>query len=230
VVTDAGSAFRKPVPRPAQVPGPPGKPRPSGQWLELLLWAIPWTLVILQTFIAPMVGDEGADAGASEVIFDGAEPVLSQGGVPAPQTASQVFFLLALVGFATTLLAVVRSARRSRRRAAAGLVAIGLAVVLFVLVPTFSDIAKRGARPAKAHADVRTLASALNTYRVRTGALPESLGDLTSATTNPAGQVGGPLLVRIPSAPAGWTPYRYERRPDGTFRIESRRAGPPPGR
>jgi len=187
-------------------------------------------LVVVQTVIVPMVGDEGADAGPSAVVFDGGQLSFPDIGTPATKVATTLCMVLALVGLIATVLAAIRTARRSVWRAAAGLVTIALALALFVLFPLVGHSAELRARPGKAIADVRTLADSVEMYRTTTGALPGSLTDLTSAKVSPPGQAPRPIGTVIPSAPSGWTPYRYESRADGTFRLESRRVGPPRGR
>jgi hypothetical protein len=77
------------------------------------------------------------------------------------------------------------------------------------------------ARATKARADVQSLATAVNTYRVSCGgALPESLEALTTQTTV-SGAPCGPVLGSIPTPPAGWSAYAYQREGDG-FTVTSR--------
>jgi len=75
------------------------------------------------------------------------------------------------------------------------------------------------ARATKARTDVQMIATAVNTYRVTCGALPESLGDLTTQTTV-SGAPCGPVLGSIPAPPAGWTAYLYTRSGD-SFTVAS---------
>ena len=58
------------------------------------------------------------------------------------------------------------------------------------------------ARATKARTDVQTIATAINTYRVTCGTLPESLQALTTQTTV-SGAPCGPVLGSIPAPPAG---------------------------
>ena len=82
------------------------------------------------------------------------------------------------------------------------------------------DVSDR-ARSAKAQADTRALANAVKVYRSHMQRLPGSLDDLTQPARNSRGQTLNPLLHLLPSAPAGYTPYRYERRGDGTFTVST---------
>jgi hypothetical protein len=53
------------------------------------------------------------------------------------------------------------------------------------------------------------------------GRLPATLDELTSSTTNGRGELAGPFLLRLPTAPPGWTDYGYEARADGTFSVRT---------
>lgn len=75
---------------------------------------------------------------------------------------------------------------------------------------------------SKAHADVRALASAVSVYQRETGRLPEHLVDLTRPVAGTRGVEVGPFMSSVPSPPRGWLPYRYDRRPDGTFVVHTR--------
>lgn len=90
-----------------------------------------------------------------------------------------------------------------------------------VVVPLYANVGSR-ARLAKAQFDTRALASSISRYHEHTGRLPETLDDLTRRVANAKGQEVGPFMEAIPSPNAGWSPYRYERRPDGTFSVHSR--------
>lgn len=69
--------------------------------------------------------------------------------------------------------------------------------------------------------DLWTLATAVEKYRAHTGKLPDALSSLTSSVTNANGESAGPFLKTIPGPPAGWSAYRYERRPDGDWSIST---------
>lgn len=77
------------------------------------------------------------------------------------------------------------------------------------------------ARAEKARSDAQAIAQAVKVYATTFGKLPESLAALTTVATVD-GITGGPFLAAIPTAPAGWSPYEYERRDDGAFTVRSR--------
>jgi prepilin-type N-terminal cleavage/methylation domain-containing protein len=88
---------------------------------------------------------------------------------------------------------------------AAAIVGI-LAAIAFPLYVNFQV----QARVSRAQADVQTLVSAIGIFQGHMdGALPATLNDLTVPSTNVRGQVAGPMLGQVPTAPAGWTPYTY---------------------
>jgi hypothetical protein len=72
---------------------------------------------------------------------------------------------------------------------------------------------------AKAKADVRTLASAIEYYRAHMGAPPASLSDLLSPATNARGQTEGPYMGSIPWPATGFSKYEYVRDTDGRWSI-----------
>ena len=76
-----------------------------------------------------------------------------------------------------------------------------------------------GATLAKAKADVRQLASAIEEYKAHMGARPASLSDLTSPATNARGQTAGPYMASIPSPSPGFSKYEYVRDTDGRWSI-----------
>ena len=75
------------------------------------------------------------------------------------------------------------------------------------------------ARTTKARTDAQTIATAVNTYRVTCGALPESIEALVTQTTV-GGAPCGPVLGSIPTPPTGWSPYVYARQGD-SFTVTS---------
>jgi hypothetical protein len=79
------------------------------------------------------------------------------------------------------------------------------------------------ARATKARTDVQTIATAVNTYRVTCGSLPDSLEALTTKTTL-SGIPCGPVLGSIPAPPAGWSAYVYTRQGE-TFTVSSTGGG-----
>ncbi len=76
------------------------------------------------------------------------------------------------------------------------------------------------ARAQKAHGDTQAIAAAVKMYSVTFGTLPDSLEALT-APASVGGVTGGPFLRALPAPPPGWSPYRYEKRDDGSFIVTS---------
>jgi type II secretory pathway pseudopilin PulG len=112
--------------------------------------------------------------------------------------------------------AVARRRRNKRRNI---LIGVGLIIVAAVaLWPWYGNVATR-ARIAKAQVDARALASAVDVYRSHMERLPGSLDDLTQPATNRRGETLTALFHTLPTPPAGFTPYRYEKRADGTIAI-----------
>jgi hypothetical protein len=79
------------------------------------------------------------------------------------------------------------------------------------------------ARVTKARTDLQTIATAVNTYRVTCGTLPDSLEALTTQTTV-SGAPCGPVLGSIPAPPTGWSAYAYTRQGE-TFTVSSSGGG-----
>ena len=75
-------------------------------------------------------------------------------------------------------------------------------------------------RVERARGDAQTIAGAIRLYSTTFGALPDTLETLTTQTTKD-GVSGGPFLRVLPTPPAGWSAYRYERKDDGTFSVTS---------
>ena len=75
------------------------------------------------------------------------------------------------------------------------------------------------ARTTKARTDAQTIATAVSTYRVTCGALPDSLEALVTRTTV-GGVPCGPVLGSIPTPPTGWSAYVYARQGD-SFTVTS---------
>ena len=75
------------------------------------------------------------------------------------------------------------------------------------------------ARTTKARTDAQTIATAVSTYRVTCGALPDSLEALVTQTTV-GGVPCGPVLGSIPTPPTGWSAYVYARQGD-SFTVTS---------
>src|SRR5687768_15566653 len=109
--------------------------------------------------------------------------------------------------------------RRSRRRIV--LIGLGIGVAALVLLaPRFMNVSD-AARNAKAQADTHALANAVKVYRTHMQRLPSSLEDLTQPARNGRGETLDPLLHVVPLAPSGYTPYRYERRADGSYSVST---------
>jgi Type II secretion system (T2SS), protein G len=79
------------------------------------------------------------------------------------------------------------------------------------------------ARATKARTDVQIIATAVNTYRVTCGELPESLQALTTQSVV-SGAPCGPVLGSIPAPPTGWSAYVYTRQGE-TFTVSSSGGG-----
>jgi Tfp pilus assembly protein PilE len=83
-----------------------------------------------------------------------------------------------------------------------------IGILASIAVPLYANTQQR-ARIAKAQADARALASAVSIYAAHMTVAPATLSQLTSMVTNSLGQVGGPFMGSIPTAPAGWSAYAY---------------------
>jgi hypothetical protein len=89
-----------------------------------------------------------------------------------------------------------------------------LAIVIQLYADVWGDVTL-----AKAQADVRTLASAVEQYKAHMGVPPATLTDLTSRATNARGQTAGPYMGSIPAPSSRFSNYRYERHADGRWSI-----------
>ena len=97
-----------------------------------------------------------------------------------------------------------------------------IGILTAIAFPLYANIQAR-ARVAKAHADARTLASAVVVYSTHTGVLPALLTDLSSSVVGIGGGAAGPFINPIPSVPSGWgTSYGYTPSvANGTFTISA---------
>jgi len=116
-----------------------------------------------------------------------------------------------------------------------------IGILAAIALPLFSSVQRR-ARIAKAQADTRALASAVNLYSAHCGGLPDRAastttcpttsaaqagGDLPSvlftAQLNAQNQTGGPFMNGLPTLPAAWTgsgsSYKYSNTAAGTFLV-----------
>jgi type II secretion system (T2SS) protein G len=94
-----------------------------------------------------------------------------------------------------------------------------LCLILFGSGVIMHEQIYRKARLAKATADTQAIAVAVTRYSASMKRLPAALADLTTAPTSTT--ESGPFLERLPIPPVGWTVYRYDVRPGGTFAITS---------
>jgi type II secretion system (T2SS) protein G len=106
-------------------------------------------------------------------------------------------------------------------------IAVVAAVVLALIACEREEKAVREdlplARTTKARIDVQTIATAVNTYRVTCGELPDSLEALITKTTV-SGVACGPMLGSIPAPPTGWSAYAYTRQGE-SFTVSSTGGG-----
>jgi len=94
-----------------------------------------------------------------------------------------------------------------------------IGILAAIAIPLYANVQAR-ARLAKAQADARALASAVSIYSAHMVNLPTALTELTTAATNPQGQVAGPFMASVPSGPTGWGAYAYTPvATAGTFTI-----------
>jgi Tfp pilus assembly protein PilE len=138
----------------------------------------------------------------------------------------------------TRMAAVARSARGFTVMELLIVVAF-IGVLCAIAIPLYVSIQSR-ARIAKAHADVRTLASATSIYGAHCSGYPDNgssatncpiatgqTGDLpvalTLPQTNTLNQVAGPFISTAPQLPGGWTgsgtSYKYTTPTTDTFLI-----------
>jgi type II secretion system protein G len=96
-----------------------------------------------------------------------------------------------------------------------------IGVLATIAIPLFVNVQARG-RIAKAHADSRSLASAVGVYSAHMGAIPTALPQLTAVATNAQGNLAGPFMNSIPPPPGGWAAYSYTPNvAAGTYTITS---------
>lgn len=118
------------------------------------------------------------------------------------------------------LLPAYFTGRAGRRATSTAFVVVGLlAAAPIVMISDRSGPMVRRAKIAKTQADTRIIAGAVSEYVAHMGRPPEVLEQLTRPAVNTAGVSRGPFLGALPTAPAGWTAYRYVRKPDETVRV-----------
>src|SRR5215471_14624070 len=98
-----------------------------------------------------------------------------------------------------------------------------ISILAVIVIALYANVG-RGARPAKAQADTRTLACAVRMYAAHMGTLPAHLGVLTTTAVNELNQSAGPFMASIPNPPPGGSPawgvaYTYTSSTAGTFSI-----------
>src|SRR5215469_17611744 len=102
-----------------------------------------------------------------------------------------------------------------------GVVAV-ISILAVIVIALYANVG-RGARPAKARFDTRTLACTVRLYAAHMGTLPPALTVLTFRAVNGLNQSAGPFMASIPNPPPGgspaWSGYTYTSSPAGTFSI-----------
>ena len=99
-----------------------------------------------------------------------------------------------------------------------------IGILSAIAIPLYANVQGR-ARVAKVQADLRTLASAVGIYEAHTGSLPAALTNLTVTVSNGQGQIAGPFMASVPTAPSGgspaWSAYSaaYTSNANGTFAL-----------
>ena len=194
---------------------------PFVRWWLARPWKTFWLTVLV--FLGPLL--------AQDVLMGSGftdSPLFSPapGRVPASPIAGVFVLAMPVLMLASFVWATWASWRRSKIGA---ITKVGVPVLAYVLLVGGSvvlmEAVRAQARLAKVNADTRAIGSALSIYAQHMGRLPATLDELTSSTTNGRGELAGPFLLRLPTAPPGWTDYGYETRADGTFSVRSEGEG-----
>ena len=78
------------------------------------------------------------------------------------------------------------------------------------------------ARIAKAQGDVDAISSAVSMYAAHHGAIPGSLGQVTTSSVNAEGVTVGTFLLKIPTPPMFWSmSYSYATGANGSYTISA---------
>ena len=95
-----------------------------------------------------------------------------------------------------------------------------IGILASIAIPLYSNVQQK-ARLAKAQADVRIIASALQIYQSHMAMLPSTLTLLTVSASNTLGQTSNAFIAAIPNPPAGWAVYSYASNTDGLFTVSA---------
>ena len=114
-----------------------------------------------------------------------------------------------------------------------------IAILAAIAMPLYGNLQLR-ARIAKAQADVRSIASAMNIYSAHCGGFPDNTSAaatcpittaqtgvlptaLTIQHTNALNQTAGPFIAAVPALPGGWTgagaSYKYTVSAGGNYLV-----------
>ena len=101
-------------------------------------------------------------------------------------------------------------------------VVAAISILAVIVIALYANVG-RGARPAKARLDTRTLACAVRLYAAHMGTLPPTLLAVWFPAVNGRNESAGPFVTSIPHPPLGgspaWGAYTYTSSTAGTFSI-----------
>jgi type IV pilus assembly protein PilA len=96
-----------------------------------------------------------------------------------------------------------------------------IGILAAIAIPLYANVQTR-ARIAKAQADMRAIASAVQMYQAHMGVLSPDVPTLLAVANNAQAQAAGPFLAAVPAPPQGWGVYNYVPNiAAGTFAISS---------